>query len=89
MKPCPSCGVTGRVTVRSVLTAKEPGSYSIAGFQDKTSARESAVLECSACGLTVHGRLEGVTVGDDAVITGGHFVADAPPEAGRGVCTSQ
>lgn len=78
MSPCPSCGVTGRIMVQPVLTAQKPGSYSIAGFQNKTAAREGAVLECSACGLTVHGWLEGVTVGDDGVIAGGHFVAGAP-----------
>lgn len=76
MKPCPSCGVAGRITVRPVLTAQTPGSYSLAGVQDKTAAREGAVLECAACGLAVRGRLEGVTSDPDGVITGGHFVAD-------------
>lgn len=80
MRPCPSCGVAGRITVRSVLTAQKPGTYSLAGVQAKTTAREGAVLECAACGLTVNGRLEGVTVSDGGTITGGHFVADAPPE---------
>lgn len=73
---CPCCDATGTVTVRLLLAAKPIGSFSLAGAQVKVSAVTRAVAECSACGLTVAGRLEGATVGPDGrSFTGGHFVA--------------
>lgn len=77
MTSCPSCRGTGTINVARVLVAKPIGSFSLAGAQLKVSAIDAAVAECSACGLTVSGRLENATLGPDGrTFTGGHFVAD-------------
>lgn len=76
MKPCPRCGVAGQMGLHKVLVSAPPGTYSIAGAQDKTVAVERYVLECHACTARWYGRLEGVTVNARGAVTGGHFVAD-------------
>lgn len=77
-KPCPDCGATGSLTLSTALVAKPMGTWSLAGAQLKTSAREVAVLACSACGASRRGHLEDVQVDASGVVTGGHFVADEP-----------
>lgn len=77
MATCPRCGSQGTLAVGVQLVAKPIGSFSLAGAQDKVSAVEVARADCSACGLSVTGRLENATLGPDGVtFTGGHFVAD-------------
>lgn len=74
---CPSCSATGTITVRPVLAAKPPGTFSLSGAQTKLAAVAAAVAECSACGLSVTGRLENATLSDGGRgFTGGHFVSD-------------
>ena len=78
---CPSCSAAGTVSVRLVLVAKPLGTFSLAGAQTKMSAVTAAVAECSACGLTVSGRLENATLSDDGrTFTGGHFVSGEVPD---------
>jgi len=73
---CPACSAAGTISVRLILVAKPLGTFSLAGAQAKVSAASAAVAECSACGLSVRGRLENATVSDDGrTFTGGHFVS--------------
>lgn len=73
---CSSCSATGTISVRPVLVARPLGTFSLAGAQTKVSAVTAAVAECSACGLSVTGRLENATVSADGrTFTGGHFIA--------------
>lgn len=79
MAACPKCASVGTTSVRLALIAKPIGTFSIAGAQFKTSARQVAVAECSACGLAVAGHLVNATYADDgATFTDGEFVADQP-----------
>lgn len=71
--PCPECSTSGSLTLRTVLVARPVGSSSLAGAQMKVAAREAAEVECSACGVSRRGRLEGVEVAD-GTIAAGHFV---------------
>jgi hypothetical protein len=87
VKPCPACGAPGTVTVQPVLVGKPLGTYSIAGAQTKAVAERKVALTCSACGLLIMGRLEGVVFdADRQCFTAGHFIADeavgdeGPPE---------
>ena len=82
MKPCPSCGATGGLTLTPVMVAKPAGSYSLSGAQDKTAAIDAARLSCAACGFTATGRIENLQVAGDGTITGGHLVIDQPPPNG-------
>lgn len=76
-QPCPECGSTGTLTLRTVLVAKPTGSHSLAGVQTKVAATDVAEVRCSACGTSRRGRLEGVKVAPGSLtITAGHFVAE-------------
>ena len=79
MKPCPSCGATGGLSLTPVLVARPAGSYSLAGAQNKTTALEAARLTCAGGGWSATGRLEGLQVASDGTITAGHLVIDPPP----------
>jgi hypothetical protein len=79
MNRCPSCGVTGQLTLTPVLVAKPAGSYSLAGAKEKTAAVDAAGLSCPACGWSATGRIENLEVAGDGTITGGHLVIDQPP----------
>jgi hypothetical protein len=50
--PCPACGVTGKLSLRTVFRAQPIGSYSLAGAQMKFSARREREFKCAACGAT-------------------------------------
>lgn len=75
--PCPECGTTGSLNVRTMFAAKPFGSLSLAGVQVKTEARKVAEVTCSHCGASRRGRLDGVEVAPDGTtITAGHFVSE-------------
>lgn len=71
MATCPSCGASSRTdptfAVEPALTARPPGTWSLAGAQVKTSAVSTLRLSHGACGWSVTGRIDG-----------DHFVADHP-----------
>lgn len=76
---CPNCGAENTVTIRPGLSAKQIGTFSLAGAQMKFSANEVAIAECSSCDLKVFGRIEaGTLAGDGKTFTGGHFVVEGP-----------
>lgn len=74
---CPQCGATDKsgFSVTAQLIAKSMGTYSLAGAQMKFSALAQAILACD-CGWFVNGHLEGATVDESGILTGGHFVPD-------------
>lgn len=76
-KPCPACGEgPGTLTIRRVLVSRPLGSFSLAGAGLKTSAREGAALECSACDMQAVGYLDP---------DGRHLnLPDGPPTPGTG-----
>lgn len=47
--PCPGCGERSAVEVRQVLVVREPGTYSLAGAQDKVAAVMSWEYRCVRC----------------------------------------
>lgn len=65
VKPCPGCDRYSTLNLSQAFVAKPPGTYSIAGAQDKILARVRYKLSCSACGWSILGDIEGE-----------HFVAD-------------
>lgn len=69
MATCPDCGASSRTdptfVVEPALVAEPPGTYSLAGAQDKVSAVSTLRLRHGGCGWYVTGRVDG-----------DHFVAD-------------
>lgn len=77
-KPCPDCGVTGMLVLANVFVLKAPGTYSIAGVQDKGVATERVVLACEYCDFRKVGHLENAVLAKDgSQFLSGHFVEDA------------
>lgn len=58
MKPCPSCGVCGSLSVSQKFVAKPPSEYSLAGYQPKVSAEMKYELSCEMCDFSILGQLE-------------------------------
>lgn len=82
-QPCPECGHR-TLGLRWALTARPPGTYSIAGVQTKIVATPRAAVTCATAGCPFHvdGTIEGATVDASGLtFTGGHFVSDDPPSA--------
>ncbi len=56
LPPCPACG--GALLIEKRLTAKELGTYSIAGASDKILATEVPWIVCNDCGVEAEGKFE-------------------------------
>ncbi len=77
MKRCPKCR-NGHIVLSRGLVSRKLGTFSLAGAQLKTSAREADIAECSLdCGFRLFGDIVDATY-DPATgrFTGGHFEVD-------------
>lgn len=73
---CPNCETENSITITRALSARQIGTFSLAGAQMKVSAHSVARAECSVCDLSVIGHLENPVLAEDGkTFVGGHFVA--------------
>jgi hypothetical protein len=69
------------VSIEPALSARQIGTFSLAGNQMKFSVNTVARATCSECPLDIIGHVENATFAEDGrTFTGGHFVARAPEE---------
>jgi predicted RNA-binding Zn-ribbon protein involved in translation (DUF1610 family) len=50
IKGCPHCGGK-RASISRQMTARDMGTFSLSGNQDKMSCIATLILECSECGV--------------------------------------
>jgi Zn ribbon nucleic-acid-binding protein len=78
---CPNCQAEDTVSIRRASSARQIGTFSLAGAQFEVSANSVAIAECGECDLSLVGHLENPTYAEDGItFTGGHFVVPHPPD---------